>query len=470
MNLLDYFDDYLNVLNNIEIGKFIFLGRKGVGKSAIAKYIQDKTINDNESFATLLRISDFKLTKVIQSFSSEQTNVEGLIFEWLILINIVKLLVNSQCGIYTTEYKKIEKFLQNNTGFVDVDKFQITEIAEEKGRNISFGGLAHIFGGIIEKHLGSKLKVAPFYKLIPPLKEIVSLLLEKPVHKTNEFFLLFDDLDIDYDINNESDNNKVMELLRIAKRYNNEVFKNKNAKIIVFLRNDIGRVIESKYPDSAKILSSYGIPINWYQHIIFDRDESELPLKKMVNKRIQLNFQNHGINCIGDPWNCLFQSLPKGKSSFKYIIDYTFYRPRDIISFLSLLGNKNYKYPLSLIDINENLKEFVSVNIKEIKSELSLFFSEQEKIYIFDRLLPYVVSCQNIKQFDLLEKIGEFQFSMDKERVFEILYNYSFFVYRGNDGSLHYNYRENSELDRLDCSTLNIGLAKCIYEYYAKKL
>ena len=39
----DYFEDYLEILSELKKGKFIFTGRKGSGKTAIAKYIKDQS-------------------------------------------------------------------------------------------------------------------------------------------------------------------------------------------------------------------------------------------------------------------------------------------------------------------------------------------------------------------------------------------------------------------------------------------
>ena len=54
-----------------------------------------------------------------------------------------------------------------------------------------------------------KTSKAPFYKLISPLKDILKIIIEYPVNKDLEFWLLFDDLDVNYDINNEEDNQKL---------------------------------------------------------------------------------------------------------------------------------------------------------------------------------------------------------------------------------------------------------------------
>ena len=95
-SLTDYFEDYLDILGELQKGKFIFVGRKGVGKSAIAKFIKDKSDESDDSFATILRVSDLGIEKQIQ-FEDASEDSYLLLFEWLILINTVKLIVNNDC-------------------------------------------------------------------------------------------------------------------------------------------------------------------------------------------------------------------------------------------------------------------------------------------------------------------------------------------------------------------------------------
>jgi hypothetical protein len=125
--LLDYFEDYLDILQELQNGKFIFVGRKGVGKSAIAKFITDSSEKNESSSAKLLRVSDLELENAIQLPKEEESQKEQLLFEWLILVNTVKLIISNGKGIHTQEYSKLEKFLQINSGIVDVDHYQVTK-------------------------------------------------------------------------------------------------------------------------------------------------------------------------------------------------------------------------------------------------------------------------------------------------------------------------------------------------------
>jgi hypothetical protein len=475
-SLTDYFKDYLGVLNELKNGKFLFIGRKGVGKSSIAKYIKDSSDNEESSYATLLRINDFELEKTIQLPESESNNKEKIIFEWLILVNLVKLIVNHNCGTYTQEYDKLKKFLDINAGIVNVDQYQVVEGNRNKGGEVSFGGLKHIFGGVFKNYFESNVNKAPFYKIIPPLRDILKIMLDYDVNKNLEFWLLFDDLDNNFSVYKESDKDKIMELIRVSKIYNNEIFRNNKAKILIFLRDDIRDSIVTKYNDSAKGFFTYEIPINWYNHKSYtDNSENLIPLKQLANKRIEINFDKFGISYEKDAWETLFlnenynNSSYPFKSSFKYILDFTFYRPRDIITFLQMMTTEDYKFPLDKKSVKNLLSKYIRVNNNEIKSELKLFFTDSEVEKIFQSIFPFIVEKQNLKQIELETKINSLNFTLNSKEIIEILLNYSLIIFTDpSDGSLFFNYRDNSNLDNLEKSELTITLPKCIYHNYKK--
>lgn len=468
-NLVDYFEDFLEILENLEKEKFIFIGRKGVGKSAITKFIKDQSDQSKDSFASILRLSDFESEKNIQA--PDDTNNKDLqLFEWLILINIVKLVVKNKCGIYTNEFTKLQKFLDKNSGVVDIDKFQIDEGFKKSGGEINFGVLTHSFGGVFKKYFDVKVTKAPYYKLITPLKEIVKIILDYDVNKQTEFWLLFDDLDINFNIYSEVDKRRVMELIRLAKNYNNEIFIKNKAKILIFLRDDVREKLISEYADSAKIFNSYEININWYNQ---SPAENKIALKKLVNKRIELNFKNKNISYNeNDPWSSLFSNdnfNPNGhprKTSFKYILDFSFYRPRDIITILNVAVEQNVCYPISQNDLKIILQKYIERNINEIKSELSLYFNEQEKSKLFNTLFKFI-SDYPIKSYNqVLEKIRTMGLSMEPDLILNILISYSFIVPSNSNGDLFFNYRESVELNKMKREELFLNLPKSIYHYY----
>ena len=126
----------------------------------------------------------------------------------------------------------------------------------------------------------------------------------------------------------------------------------KNTRILIFLRDDIGRRLGGIDYDKNKIFGSYEYRINWYNYNDAKYDEKKLLLRKFINKRIGINFNVHGIPYNEeDPWVTLVDNSVceayNNKTAFKYILDFTFYRPRDLINFFNNIGSEDLPVPLS---------------------------------------------------------------------------------------------------------------------------
>lgn len=177
--------------------------------------------------------------------------------------------------------------------------------------------------------------------MITPLKEILRKLLEMEEINRKEYWILIDDLDITFNINKQSDNDQLINLIRIVRIYNIEFLK-QNSKILLFIREDMCNHIKNKYSDSAKIIQGNSIIINWYKSQYDVPNINDIPLKKMAERRIKLAFQKCDIPISENEylWNKLIQESSKydnSNSSFKYILDYTFYRLRDVVTFLGAM-------------------------------------------------------------------------------------------------------------------------------------
>ena len=462
--LVEYFDDYLEILSEMQVGKFLFVGRKGTGKSAIAKYIKDKSDQSDNSFACIIRMSDIVIEKIVQQDDKER---EYALIEWLILLNLTKLIVKSGSAKYTKEFEKLEKFLERNTGSVDVDQKELIERMTSKKGEVNFDVLRHCFGGIIGKSFQNKEQSAPYYKMITPLKEILKWLFNTEDIENREYWILVDDLDVGYKLENESDNEKLMDLIRIVRVYNTEVM-NENSRILVFIREDICKQIVNRYNDSAKIIQSNNIPINWYLPPAEIGNEDETPLKKLADRRIRIAFEKTGLSILNNksPWDCLIEEncLYSG-SSFKYVLDHTFYRPRDIVTFLDAVRIGRYPIPLSYSNVKRALKKYIELTINEIKSELSLYFDVREKSILFNDVFPYIIN-HDISLPELEEYLENRGISNDGKDVVGILLEYALVGFKDSRNRYYFNFREHTIPEGADINRYSVRLPKCIFNNY----
>lgn len=476
IKLGEMFADFLRVFPELETVKFIISGRKGSGKSAIAEHLFFLAGNDANVFCDFIKTRDLDIQKIVQLGSSKNIEIEEkVLFEWIILTKLVKQITEDESKKSTSEYKNLSNFLTTNSGMVNINSYEIEEIINQKSFEVNIEYFKRAFSTVFGKNLGIKSHKAPFYKIIKPLQEIVlKLLIDRKVDG-NSFYLIFDDLDIGFKENDISSINNLTNLLRISKDYNIDYFgKNGiDCKIIILLRDDIKRIIVSHNADTAKIFSSYEIPLIWYEHENYKLNENSVGLKKLINKRIETNFKNEEIEYnINDPWNSLIaENSYYNGSSFKYIIDYTFFKPRDLILFFKPLQKHGFNIPLTFNNIKTLLSAHVIEMVSEIKNELSASFnhSDIQKIFqVFKNL-----SRKNSFEIDeILNELEEIEIEYNTNDCVEILFNYSL-IGNFDDSNpytprIHFKHREKpDESLAIDFSTKFI-LHKCLQLYYDK--
>lgn len=383
-------------------------------------------------------------------------------------MKLIKLILESKDGNYTTELKALRNFVKNNSGIVDIEKLPIAEITELTKKQLNIGSLTP-FKGTIEQVLGKKTGgQTVYYRFLPALRQIVYKVLGFPIFKEYQFVIIFDDLDLGFKSDNDQDKKSLLELLRAAKEFNNDLRSFENTKIIVLLRDDIKKILMGFDADVSKIFSTYETELKWYD----GKDETKTRLREFVNRRIAHNFKQKKLKYDEqDPWSTLFHDTEGcyGKdrtdyrSAFKYILDYTFLRPRDIVLFLKNVGPKRYPYPIKGKHVGELLCLYAKENAEEIKAEFAIHYSQEQIKEIFQVLKS--LSYQQNSGFDKQLVIGKLREHSLKNEVFDTLVDYYLLIpFDPNTGKYYIGYRNSDPSDYgIDNDTLKYKLHKCIY-------
>lgn len=429
IKLGEIFGDYLNVFPELDSEKFIITGRKGAGKSAIAEFIFYSASNDPNAFCEFIKTRDLDCNKIVQIGKELGLPVEEkLLFEWIILTKLIKLFTEDQSVQSIKEFKDLSIFLKRNSGLVDIKSYEIAEIVRNKSLEVNIEYFKRVFSSLFKKEIGIKEHKAPFYKILQPLQDVVIKLLKENVTSGNEYHLIFDDLDIGFKESDKQSIDSVTNVIRVAKDYNIDFFGKNNlkAKIIILLRDDLKRIVVKHNADTAKLFSSYEIPLVWYEHDNFKSNENLVSLKKLINKRIAVNFEKEGQNySTTDPWQSLIkEDYQYNGSSFKYLIDYTFFRPRDLILLFKPLPKNAFKIPLTFNNSKSLINAYVEELILELKNELSASFSEQDISKIF-RSLKNIKTRQPLTKSQIIDEFINVGLEYDPELALIHLFDYS---------------------------------------------
>lgn len=457
------FEDYFDVLNSIESGRFIISGRKGTGKSAIVRYVLDSR-KDDEVYADVVTPEDYVLYKQAVTAPDGTELTVNLVWQWIVLTKFVKMILDTKVNTTIQEYKSLNLFWDRNSGFLAVDKFDVKEVLLSKGGSVSINSLKKVLSTEYRNLFDAKMDHAPFYKIIPALRDIVTRVLKMQAFRTIDYVLLFDDLDLDFKLNNESDQQLLLELIRVAKEYNTTLLIGSRAKILLLVRDDVSRRMKTISTDSAKIFGSYECPLKWYSHEIGDDDDQQNRLKRFINHRLEINFKKLCIQYNkANPWESFVKddyTVYDRVSPFRYLLNFTFYRPRDFINMFKDVGGRMYLLPLTPLNIKSLLKEYVIENMNEIMSELLICFSKDE-VNNIKKFLKVVSDEVPVEYNRILELMKDFGIQIEN---FETLINYNLLVPRDEDKHQYFNYRE-KPVDK-DYSEYKYVLPQSIYAYF----
>ena len=441
LNLLDFFEDYTHIEENIQRGYFIVSGRKGSGKSAYAMWLHEKARKSNELYTSIIRKNEFDIEAIIQAIPEKNLKFEAL-FEWLILVRLVKMILETGQGTYLRQLKSLQDFYYKNSGYINIDRYVISEIVANK--EVNFSPLKKDYG-FISKAFGNKSIKAPFYQMVEPLRKIVTEVLQMEIFKNIHFYVMFDDLDVKFKLTNPQDQIQLMDLIRISRRYTTEYFNGLNAKVIIFIRDDIAERLDGVDCDKNKIFESYDYRINWYEHLIAKGNESQLLLRRFINRRLSKGFDRLNIPYNhDDPWLSFIDESNNDKTTqFKYILDYTFYLPRDLMLIFKNIENKDLRLPLSHTDVNLLLKEYSKRKVGEIRDELLAIYDKTSTDQIFD-VLRDINNGWDVEYNTVLDIIIKYGLHA---QTFNTLIDYNLLIpVEKETGHLYFNYRE-KELD-----------------------
>lgn len=362
--LLDYFVKSNSLERIQDYNKSIIIGRKGTGKTAIYKFLENE---ETEHVASLL-FRDYPW-KVHDKFkNSIVTEKESYVNSWLFLIYIelIKLTVKDKKSYSWWKkerraVRKLEKWLKRNWGSSD---FNHKKTMNPGGKGYHFNFEPKVLGNSLGSLSSTFKEDDQLGNTLTEINKKLEDIILKLAKFDKKYILLFDELDLGYDPNDDAYLMRIIGLLLAAYFcYSN---LNRNIRVYLFLRSDIFELIE--FQDKNKIRDNLVEVLNW--NYIDETDN--LSLKSIVSKRIE---ENTGARFSGfnENWNLVFedQNIGSNQKKWNYISDRTFLRPRDYIKFLNLSLEAAKKRIKSLKEGDEMKNQIINKDIHEIKRDFS---------------------------------------------------------------------------------------------------
>lgn len=318
-----------SILNN---KKWLVLGRKGTGKTAIYEYLKNtETIN---SLKVDLNFKDYPWP--IHFLYKE--NLEGEMtayyksWRYIIVTKCLSTLISFKKNELNVELKNADKLIQLIYGNPDpsltdiikskllqLNKISLPSLDAFDEMSLSFGEISfeEVPGNI---QLKNKLKSNAF-----TLLEYFEKILINNITGVN-LTVLIDQLDENWLSSELAEYSKILiNLINVSQSINHNKILNKSIRVVVFLRTDIYDTL--RFNDKTKIFQDSAIEIMWDAESLNELFLERIKKYKPVDVDLNLNLKSSSVFEV--------KTVRHGATPITHILRRSFYRPRDIISYFN---------------------------------------------------------------------------------------------------------------------------------------
>lgn len=452
-DFINYYFNYDNIYEKtLEPKTYLVLGKKGTGKTLLAEYIKKKAKDNYGWFCTISSYKSFRFHELRTLASRDiKPNEYMSIWEWILLMEISKLLLNDEELLETEEGEKLSRFIKNNYGSLSLDMNKVVEITKNKG--ISFG----LKSLLLNATNSVKSQSGSYLEYIDDLKSTVISLLRK---SNNRYTVIFDELD-DQFRNDDIFKSNIISLIKVADNLNILFLENDiNAKFILMLRTDIFYILNDT--DLNKIESVNSIKLDWGNTVT-----KYSPLFKLILNKVRKSVPEFSNTSDKELFNILFPQKINYRSPEEFILGRTFFRPRDLITYLTYIIKKypNSKYfgDKGFLELEGLYSEYF---VKEIRNELKGHLSDleiDESLLMLKQYKKANFYYKDIKEY-YKERV-ELYPSIKLEKTLKVLFDFGLLGnkwYDAMDKRYYYSwkYRKNVEVDFDKQFVTHLGVRK----------
>lgn len=343
----------------------IIVGRKGTGKTALRFALLDQASGDPLTFARDLTFRDYPWGAHNGVFDPEVSLRSRYLDTWLflMLVELARLAVDqdqqfplSQEGAETSG--RLRAFLEKNWGLSRSDH---REIFRKDAYSLSRGLLAPEAAGIKLGELEwTKVSRAGLGSQLHDTNERLKGAIAQVLRPDARYYLVFDELDLDFAVDSENYAHSLIGLLLAAHAFHQwSGGLTARPTCVVLLREDIYDALE--FSDKNKITDSLVERLSWS-----DAPNAPNGLKRVIDRRLEVLLALPAG--VRDPWGRVFS--PNGEGTYEWITRRGYLRPRDLIKFSNLCLDEARHRSSRTIDM-EHVKAATPLYSAYLQRELS---------------------------------------------------------------------------------------------------
>lgn len=335
------FVDLENILEEIDRPeKYLVIGPKGAGKSALSSKLQINSRSAWDLFVATEELEQFEFNLLEKTGAEKGTSIGGAATVWqmLLALRLLPLFL---------EDENLKSSSQNLMGFHEalkkyglVSSESLIKIVQYTSRRGVFSKLKSVFSELSGERIEEEQsKIKDPAAILESIKNVYAGI----CGANSRYYLVLDGLD--HPIRNGKSNASYIADLLNAARALNTFFSSSGiqAKIIVLIRDEILSIVPD--PNLAKRTVDNGIRLKWND---YSRNALESNLFTILEKRASLV----GINSSATKlWYSWFPEKIHGRDSVAFVLDNTRYLPRDLISFFREMQGIRKNPPFSQSDV-----------------------------------------------------------------------------------------------------------------------
>lgn len=408
-----YFYDHQNIIEQaLSKEKFLILGKKGSGKTILAEYINKTAKTKADWFTEIRSYKECKFHELIQLKSTDVSPNEYIsMWEWVFLLDLARNCLKDN-GINANESRtKLEKFYKENYYSIEIDSKKLVEITKTNS----------IKGEILKQsaqHSKERTFVQGSYlNYLENLREVVYELLAS---SNSKYLIFYDELDDRFQAERNY-KDCIVSLIKAADKVNTVLLERHiDAKMVILLRTDIFSILND--PDLNKIRIVSSLHIDWG-----NSTHNDSPLFTLMLSKIKKSIPELVRVQDTDLFSMFFPQDIKGIPPSRYLLERTFFRPRDVITYLNLIIEK---YPNSqyfgwkgFIELKKKYSEYF---FDEVRNELSGHISDveiDEATLLLKQFNLFRFDYVHIKEF--YEKNKKLYSSIDLDNTLKVLFKFN---------------------------------------------
>jgi hypothetical protein len=323
--LKDCFQNHPAYLAARDNQKFLILGRKGSGKTAIFKRLITERSHDYFSYGHTF--DDYPWAHHDLQAQTGVPEERRYVHSWKYLINIglAKLLLNADQSQPWDEgslgaLAALEAFVVDSYGSRDPDLRQL--FSPEKELRFKAG-----FRFPFVDVTGERVRVRELPIHVQEVNAAIQQHVLKALNPEHRYYVCFDQLDLGFTKTQPEFSQRLIGLILAARDlFLDAQTQGKKLNVVVFLRDDIYQDLQ--FEDKNKITENYTARVEW-------SIDGDLTLKQLMESRFT-EVLLRGSNGGSVSWDEVFdetKQMPSRQTKYRHICDRTFLRPRDMIKF-----------------------------------------------------------------------------------------------------------------------------------------